>query len=129
MAKLGEFIAFRAAIELLKDTGRETILDQIYNEAKTELEKPVGEMKNLVKEIYKPFCPEEISSKISSMLKSEEINSNLEIVFQTIAGLHEACPENLGDWYFTGNYPTPGGNKVVNQSFVNFIEGKDIRAY
>jgi amidophosphoribosyltransferase len=129
MAKLGDFIAFKAAIELLKDTGKESIIQSVYNEALSELRKPVEEMKNLVREIYKPFSAEEISMKISSMLKSDEIKSKVEIVFQSIEGLHEACPGHLGDWYFTGNYPTPGGNKVVNQSFINYVEGRNIRAY
>jgi amidophosphoribosyltransferase len=129
MAKLGDFIAFKAAIALLKDTGRESLIQTIYKEALAELSKPVGEMRNVVKEIYKPFCPEEISKKISTLLRSEEIHAEVDIVFQSIEGLHEACPGHLGDWYFTGNYPTPGGNKVVNQSFINFVEGKNIRAY
>jgi amidophosphoribosyltransferase len=129
MAKLGDFIAFKAAIELLKDTGRESLIQTVYNEAIFELSKPVKEIKNVVREIYKSFCPEEISKKISSMLKSDEIRSEVEIVFQSIEGLHKACPGHLGDWYFTGNYPTPGGNKVVNQSFINFVEDRNIRAY
>jgi amidophosphoribosyltransferase len=129
MAKLGDFIAFKAAIELLKDTGKESVIQSVYNDALSELKKPVEEMKNLVREIYKPFSTDEISAKISSMLKSDEIKSEVKIVFQTIEGLHEACPGHLGDWYFTGNYPTPGGNKVVNQSFINYVEGRNIRAY
>ncbi len=129
MAKLGDFIAFRAAVELLKDTGREQVLREVYEKAITELEKPVDQIRNVVKEIYKPFTSDEISVKISSMLKSPEINSEVEIVFQSVESLHEACPGHLGDWYFTGNYPTPGGNKVVNQSFINYIEGRNIRAY
>lgn len=129
MAKLGDFIAFKAAIELLKDTGRESVIKKVYDDAVAELKKPVGEMKNVVREIYKPFCPDEVSSKIASMLKSDEIKSKVEIVFQSIEGLHEACPGHLGDWYFTGNYPTPGGNKVVNQSFINYVEGRNVRAY
>ena len=129
MAKLGDFIAFKAAIELLRDTGKESIIQSVYNDSISELRKPVEEMKNMVREIYKPFSTEEISAKISSMLKSGDIKSEVSIVFQSIEGLHEACPGHLGDWYFTGNYPTPGGNKVVNQSFINYIEGKNIRAY
>ena len=129
MAKLGDFIAFKAAIELLKDTGRELVINQVYEEAISELKKPVGEMRNVVREIYKPFCPDEVSAKIASMLKSDEIKSEVEIVFQSIEGLHQACPGHLGDWYFTGNYPTPGGNKVVNQSFINYVEGRNVRAY
>ena len=129
MAKLGDFIAFKAAIELLKDTGRESIIKTVYKDALIELGKPVDEMKNIVREIYKPFTTGEISSKISSMLKSDEIKAEVSIVFQSIEGLHEACPGHLGDWYFTGNYPTPGGNKVVNQSYVNYMEGRNVRAY
>jgi amidophosphoribosyltransferase len=129
MAKLSDFIAFKAAIELLKDTGRESIIKKVYKEALIELGKPVDEMKNIVREIYKPFTTEEISSKISLMLKSDEIKAEVSIVFQSIEGLHEACPGHLGDWYFTGNYPTPGGNKVVNQSYVNYMEGRNVRAY
>ncbi len=129
MAKLGDFIAFKAAIELLTDTGRESVIKKVYKEALAELKKPVEEMKNIVREIYKPFTTEEISAKISSMLKSDEIKAEVSIVFQSIEGLHEACPGHLGDWYFTGNYPTPGGNKVVNQSYVNYMEGRNVRAY
>lgn len=129
MAKLGDFIAFRAAVELLKDTGRESLINELYLEAIEELKKPIDKMRNLVREIYKPFTTEEISAKISSMLKSDDIKSEVIIVFQSIEGLHQACPGHLGDWYFTGNYPTPGGNKVVNQSFINYIEGKNVRAY
>jgi amidophosphoribosyltransferase len=129
MAKLGDFIAFRAAIELLNDTGRGSLIQTVYNEAISELRKPVGQMKNIVREIYRPFTPEEISKKISSMLRSDEIGSEVEIVFQSIEGLHQACPGHSGDWYFTGNYPTPGGNKVVNQSFINYVEGRNTRAY
>ena len=129
MAKLGDFIAFRAAVELLIESGKSDLIDSIYQDAKAELLKPVGEVRNLVKEIYKPFCPDEISAKISSMLKTDDIGAEVEIVFQSIEGLHEACPGHSGDWYFTGNYPTPGGNKVANQSFINHVEGRNVRAY
>jgi amidophosphoribosyltransferase len=129
MARLGDLIAFKAAVELLKDNGNESLLREIYEEAKSEILKPVGEIRNLVKEIYKPFCTELISNKISSLLRSEDVNAEVEIVFQSIEGLHEACPGHTGDWYFTGNYPTPGGNKVANQSFINYIEGRNARAY
>jgi amidophosphoribosyltransferase len=129
MAKLGDLIAFKAAVELLKENGNEKLLREIYEEAKSEILKPVGEIRNLVREIYKPFCADMISRKISSLLKSEDIKAEIEIVFQSIEGLHEACPGHTGDWYFTGNYPTPGGNKVANQSFINYIEGRNERAY
>jgi amidophosphoribosyltransferase len=129
MAKLGDLIAFKASIELLKETGNASLIDRIYIEAKEEVLKPVEEIRNLVKEIYRPFCTDEISAKISSMLRSEEITAEVKIVFQSIEGLHEACPGHTGDWYFTGNYPTHGGNKVANQSFINYMEGRDERAY
>lgn len=129
MAKLGDFIAFKAAIQLHKDKGSEDLVRKLYNDATSELLKPVEQMKNIVKDIYKPFCPDEISRKISSMLKTDDIEAEVEIIFQTIEGLHEACPGHLGDWYFTGNYPTPGGNKVANRSFVNYMEGRNVRAY
>jgi amidophosphoribosyltransferase len=129
MAKLGDFIAFKAAIALLKETGRESLILDVYNEAIAELKKPVEEMKNIVRKIYHPFTPDEVARKISAMLRSDEIGSEVEILFQSIEGLHEACPGHSGDWYFTGNYPTPGGNKVVNQSFINYVEGRNVRAY
>jgi amidophosphoribosyltransferase len=129
MAKLSDLVAFRAATELLRDHGREQMIRDLYEEAREENMKPVNEIRNLVREIYKPFCSEEISGKISSMLRSEEVRAEVKIVFQSIEGLHEACPGHTGDWYFTGNYPTPGGNKVANQSFINFVEGRNARAY
>jgi amidophosphoribosyltransferase len=129
MAKLGDLIAFKAAVELLKETGNGQLLQTIYEEAKSEILKPVDEIRNLVREIYKPFCTELISRKIASLLKSEDVSAEVEIVFQSIEGLHEACPGHTGDWYFTGNYPTPGGNRVANQSFINYIEGRNTRAY
>jgi amidophosphoribosyltransferase len=129
MAKLGDLIAFKATIELLKENGKEDLIHRIYSEAKAEILKPVTEINNLVKELYKPFCTELISAKISSLLKAEDIKAEVEIVFQSIEGLHQACPGHTGDWYFTGKYPTPGGNKVANQSFINYVEGRNARAY
>ncbi len=129
MTKLNDFIAFRAAIELLKDTGKEHIIGDVYNRCKEELQKPTGESVNAVKDIYRPFRPEEISKKIAQMLHPPQVKARLNIVFQTIEDLHAACPGHVGDWYFTGNYPTPGGNKVANRSFVNYIEGRNERAY
>lgn len=129
MAKLADFVAFRAAIELLKETGNEHIINEVYKKSKAQENLPKEEIVNYVKEIYKPFTPEEISAKIAELLKSKEINAEVEIVFQSIEDLHAACPNNKGDWYFTGKYPTPGGNKVVNRSFINFIEGRNQRAY
>jgi amidophosphoribosyltransferase len=129
MAKLGDFIAFKAAIALLKETGRENVINEVYRKAKASENIPKEEIMNHVKEIYRPFTPEGISEKIAQMLKTPDIGAEIRIVYQTIDNLHLACPNHLGDWYFTGNYPTPGGNRVVNRSFINFIEGRNIRAY
>jgi len=129
MAKLGDFIAFRAAIALLKESGRSSVIEDLYNRAKEEIKKPVGEVKNLVKEIYDPFTMQEISAKISGLLKEPGVNAGIVVVYQSVEGLHAACPDHRGDWYFTGDYPTPGGNRVAVQSYINFIEGKDKRAY
>lgn len=129
MAKLTDFIAFRAAIELLTDTGKESIINEVYKKSKEQENFPKEQMVNYVKLIYKPFTHEQISDKIAQLLKNSSVKAELKIVYQTIENLHKACPKDLGDWYFTGDYPTPGGNKVVNRSFINFIEGKNIRAY
>ncbi len=129
MAVLDKFIAFNAAIQLLKDTHQEQVIDEVYRKCKEQENLPKEEIVNYVKEIYKPFKAEEVSAKIAELLKPEDCRSEIEIIYQTIENLHVACPNDTGDWYFTGNYPTPGGNKVVNTSFINFIEGKDGRAY
>jgi len=129
MAKLSDFIAFRAAIELLKDTNRQDIINKVYKKSKAQQSLPKEEIVNYVKEIYEPFTADEISDKISEMLSAGNINAEVKIVYQTIENLHAACPNDKGDWYFTGNYPTPGGNKVVNTSFINFVEGRKGRAY
>lgn len=129
MARLGDFVAFRAAIELLRESGREEVIQNVYRLALAELTKPVDDMINVVKMIYESFTPEEISAKIARMLRSEDIMPEVEIVYQTIENLHLACPGHTGDWYFSGDYPTPGGNRVVNRSFVNYMEGITARAY
>lgn len=129
MAKLGDFVAFRAAIDLLKETGQEGIINHVYKNCKAQQNLPKEEMVNYVKDIYRPFTAEQISDKIAQILTPKGIKAKVKIVFQTIENLHIACPNDLGDWYFTGNYPTPGGNKVVNTSFINFIEGRNQRAY
>ena len=129
MAKLGDFIAFRATIELLKERGKENIINEVYRKSKEQEKLPKEQVINHVKEIYAPFTPEEVSDKIAQMLKTSDVKAEVKIVYQSIENLHEAIPNDLGDWYFTGNYPTPGGNKVVNRSFINFIEGKNKRAY
>jgi amidophosphoribosyltransferase len=127
MARLEEFIAFRAALELLKDTDQYQIIDEIYKECKANMKNDTPE--NYVKAMYTPFTADQISDKIAQMLKTEEITSEVKIIFQSIDNLHKACPNNLGDWYFTGNYPTNGGMKVVNKAFINFYEGIKERAY
>lgn len=129
MAKLGDFIAFRAAIELLKDTGRENLINEVYQKCKEQEALPKEQIKNYVQEIYAPFTAEEVSVKIAELLRPKNIKADVEVIYQSIEGLKDACPDNQGDWYFTGNYPTPGGNKVVNKSFINFVEGKNERAY
>ena len=127
MARIEEFIAFKATLELLKETGQSNVIDDVYEKCKVNEDNPSPD--NYVKEFYAPFSAEQISDKIAEMLKTEEISSEVEIIFQSIDNLHRACPGNTGDWYFTGNFPTPGGMRVVNRAFVNFYEGKKERAY
>ena len=129
MARIDAFIAFKAAIALLKQTDQYHIVDEVYQKSKAQQNKEDEAIVNYVKEIYSPFTAEEISAKIAEMLKTEEIKAEVEVIYQTVEGLHKACPDNLGDWYFTGDYPTPGGMRVVNQAFINFYEGNDERAY
>ena len=128
-AKIGDFVAFKAAIALLKETKQEQVISDVYDKCKAQWDFPKEEQVNYVKEIYAPFTPEQISAKIGQLLKHDSINAEVEVIYQNIEALHEACPHNLGDWYFTGNYPTPGGNKVVNKAFVFYVEGRDERAY
>lgn len=129
MTKLSDFIAFRATIELLKENRQEQVLNEVYLKCKKSEQLPVEQVVNHVREIYKPFKPEEISSKIATMLREKDVNAEIEVIYQTIEDLHRACPSHKGDWYFTGEYPTPGGNKVANKSFINYIEGRNQRAY
>lgn len=129
MAKLGDFIAYRAALELLKDNNKLSILDEVYSLCKQQQSTDGFIAENYVKKVYDAFTPEEISKKIAQILKNDSINSDVEIIFQKVEDLHRACPNHLGDWYFTGNYPTPGGNRVVNEAFINFYEGRNQRAY
>jgi amidophosphoribosyltransferase len=129
MAKLKDFCAFSATIELLKERGMNHLIQDVYKKCKEQQNLPKEEIVNYVKEIYKPFTPEEVSAKIAEMLRPDDIKAEVELVFQTVENLHVACPNDTGDWYFTGNYPTAGGNKVVNTSFINFIEGINQRAY
>ena len=129
MAKMGDFIAFNAAIELLKDNNKQNIIKETYNKCKKQSNLPKEEMINYVKNIYKPFSPEEISIKISKLLTPKDTKAKVEIIYQSIEDLHISCPNHKGDWYFTGDYPTPGGTKVVNTAFINYIEGNNKRAY
>ncbi len=129
MAVLGKFVAFEAAIALLKETGKTNFITEVYEKAKQELLKPKEEQINVVKDIYANFSDEDITLKISEIIKPKDLKADFELLYQTIEGLHTACPNHSGDWYFSGNYPTPGGNKVSNQAFVNYIEGNNKRAY
>ncbi len=129
MAKLGDFAAFQAAIALLKETGLDSTIDSVYEKCLAQAHRPDSEIENFVKEIYAPFSPQQISDKIAELLTPQEVRAEVKIIFQTIEDLHEACPGNTGDWYFTGNFPTAGGMRVVNRAFLNFYEGKNVRAY
>lgn len=129
MSKLGDFIAFRAAIGLLKDRGEEHVIDEVYQNIKKMSEEGRLDEENMVRYIYKPFTPEDLNAKIAELITPKDIQIPVELIFQTIEDLHDCCPTNTGDWYFTGNYPTPGGNKVVNKAFINYYEGKNERGY
>ena len=129
MAIMEDLIAFRATIKLFKKRFRSNDLEKIYKKCLEENKKPTIKIKNIVKEVYDPFTDDQISKEISKMLKDKDITSDVEVVFQSIENLHKACPNHLGDWYFSGNYPTPGGNKVVNKAFINYYEGLKVRAY
>lgn len=125
MARMNEFCAFRAAIELLKESGRQSIIDAVYHKSKAQENLPKEQIINYVTEIYEPFTQDEVSKKIAEMLTPADVDCPVELVYQTIAGLHKACPNHSGDWYFSGNYPTPGGNRLVNKAFINYYEGRD----
>ena len=131
MAKIGDFVAFRAAIQLLEEHNMENVIDEVYEKCKEQLENGKGSlpMKNHVRDIYAPFTAEQISAKIADIVKPKDCRAELQIIFQNIEDLHAAIPNHSGDWYFTGNYPTPGGNKVVSRAFVNYMQGINERAY
>jgi amidophosphoribosyltransferase len=129
MSRMGEFVAFEAAISLLKDTGREKIIHEVYEKCKASAALAKEEVVNYVQAIYEPFKDQEISDRIAKIITPKEIQCKVEVIYQTLDNLHKACPDHAGDWYFSGNYPTPGGNKVVNRAFVNWIEGKNQRGY
>jgi len=129
MAVLNKFVAFEATMALLRDNGREALIQDVYARCQQELLKPKEEQVNVVKELYAPFTDQQVSDKIAEMIRPADLKADFELIYQSIEGLHAACPDNKGDWYFSGNYPTPGGNKVSNQAYVNYIEGNNRRAY
>ncbi|MEN9334635.1 MAG: hypothetical protein RLY35_1815 [Bacteroidota bacterium] len=129
MAKMGDFIAFQACVALHKERGTTAVLDLVYRKCLEQQELPKEQVKNYVKEVYDTFSVEEINEKIAELLTPADLKAKVKIIYQSIEGLHQACPNHQGDWYFTGNYPTPGGNKVVNQAFINYMEGRNQRAY
>ena len=129
MSKLGDFVAFQAAIQLLRETGQEELLQDIYKRCKELQRNNQLHLENVVQQVYKPFTPEQVSKKVAQLITPQGLNLPVEVVFQTIESLHEACPTNTGDWYFTGNYPTEGGNRVVNKAFLNYMEGRNVRGY
>jgi amidophosphoribosyltransferase len=129
MSRMGEFVAFEAAVSLLKESGKEDILIDVYQKCKEDFDLPKEQAKNHVKAIYAPFTDEQISKRIAEIITPKDLNAEVEVIYQTLDNLHTACPQHLGDWYFSGDYPTPGGNKVVNRAFVNWMEGKNQRAY
>jgi amidophosphoribosyltransferase len=129
MSKMGDFIAFKAAIALLDERGMNNVIDDTYQKIKALEASGTLHTENAVRQLYKPFTPEEISDKIAQLITPSNVNIPVEVIYQTIEDLHECCPTNTGDWYFTGNYPTPGGNKVCNKAFANYVEGNNVRAY
>lgn len=129
MSKMGDFVAFRAAVELLKEAGRENLLNDLLEKCKELQRNNQLHSENVVQQLYKSFTPGQLSKKIAQLITASDIKVPVDVIYQTIEDLHEACPNNKGDWYFTGNYPTPGGNKVCNKAFMNFIEGKNVRGY
>ena len=129
MANLEGLVAFKAVLALLNEQNRYALVEEVYNKCKAQEHLEDSEVQNFVKEIYDGFTDEELSDKIGELLTAEDVNAEVKIIFQSVDDLHKACPENLGDWYFTGDYPTSGGNRVVNRAFMNFFEGKNQRAY
>jgi amidophosphoribosyltransferase len=129
MSKMNDFVAFQAMVSLLKSSKKEYLLNSVYEKCKAQENLPKEEMVNYVKELYAQFTADEISQRIAQIVTPDDIHAEVDVIYQSIENLHKACPNHLGDWYFTGNYPTPGGNKVVNKAFINFMEGKAGRAY
>ena len=129
MSRLKDFVAFQAMIALVKEQKKEHLLNEVYQKCKAQQNLPKEEMVNYLKDLYALFTVDEISKKIAEIVSSEGINAEVEVIYQSIENLHKACPDHTGDWYFSGNYPTPGGNKVVSNAFINFMEGNSARAY
>jgi amidophosphoribosyltransferase len=126
---MGEFVAFQALVNLLTRNQKEYLLDETYSRCKAQEKLPKEEVKNEIKALYKEFTPEEISAEIGRIVKPTDLEIEIEVIYQTLEGLHAACPNHTGDWYFSGDYPTPGGNKVVNRAFINYMEKINERAY
>ena len=129
MSRMGEFVAFEAAVSLLKDAGKEDVILEVYEQCKKSAALPKEEVINYVKAIYEPFTDQQVSDRIAKIITPATLKCQVEVIYQTLDNLHIACPGHTGDWYFSGNYPTPGGNKVVNRAFVNWMEGKNLRGY
>ena len=129
MARLEGLIAFRAMLELLKENNKYHLIDEVYKKCKAQVDIEDKNVQNFVKDLYNEFTDEQISDKIAELISDTTVKAEVKTIFQTVENLHKACPNNLGDWYFTGNYPTPGGNRVVNKAFINFCEGNKERAY
>ena len=130
MSKMKNFVAFRALVALLKESGKENLLEETYEKCLAELSKKEGEtLTNPVIDLYNQFSYEQVSDKICELLTPPDVKPEIKVIYQTVEDLNKACPDNLGDWYFSGNYPTPGGMRVVNKAFINFIENVDARAY
>jgi amidophosphoribosyltransferase len=129
MSKMKDFIAFEATVALVRDTGRDAVLNEIYEACKENQARPRSEAQNQVVRLFDLFTPDQISDKIAEILTPVGMKAEVQIIYHSIEGLHEACPGHTGDWYFTGNYPTPGGHRVANRSFINFMEKSDARAY
>jgi amidophosphoribosyltransferase len=129
MSRMGEFVAFEAAVSLLKESGKENVLHEVYQKCVDSAKLPKEQAVNHVKAIYEQFTDQQISDRIAQIITPKDINCEVKVLYQTLDNLHIACPDHTGDWYFSGDYPTPGGNKVVNRAYVNWMEGKNQRAY
>src|SRR5574343_1087935 len=129
MSRMGEFVAFNAAIELLKEQGKEALIQDVYQRCKAQVNLPLDKIENFVKDIYRPFTAEQISKKIAEIVRPDDIDAEVEVIYQSLEDLNYACQGSLGDWYFSGDFPTPGGMRVVNNAFINYVEGNNKRAY